>query len=66
MSRDAYWHCSFCGNHELAEEPYVIGDKEPCCLCSEGTATVMTLKDAAKLERDIASGDRKPMGSYTP
>lgn len=64
--RDAWWHCRYCGDHERADEPYEIGDKEPCISCGEGTAVVMTLKDAAALESAIARGIRKPKRSYTP
>ena len=63
--RDAWWHCKFCGDHEPAEEPYVIGDKEPCTTCMEGTAHVMTLADAARFEAEIARGERQPERSYT-
>ena len=63
--RDAYWHCSFCGNNEPAHSDYAIGDSEPCCLCGEGTARVMTLKEAAKFEQEIALGIRQPKRSYT-
>lgn len=63
--RDAYWHCSYCGNHEPAQDDYSIGDCEPCCLCGEGTARVMPLKEAAKYESEIARGQRQPRSSYT-
>lgn len=64
-TRDAYWHCGYCGNHEPAEPPYVIGDREPCCLCSKGTAVVMTLKAAAALEQQIALGNLGRKSSYS-
>jgi hypothetical protein len=64
--RDAWWHCKFCGDHELAEEPYKLGDKEPCITCGQGTAHVMTLKDGARFESEVARGLRERERSYTP
>lgn len=64
--RDAYWHCKYCGDHEPADEPYVVGDKEPCITCGKGTAHVMTSKQAAKFESEIAQGIRSPESSYSP
>lgn len=65
--RDAWWHCTWCGNHEpVIDESYAIGDSEPCALCSEGTAHVMTLEQAANLESEVARGTRKPTRSYSP
>lgn len=63
--RDAWWHCKFCGDHEQAEEPYEVGDKEPCITCGQGTAHVMTLKGAARFEAEIARGQREPERSYS-
>lgn len=63
--RDAWWHCRYCGDHERAEPPYELGDKEPCSECGEGTSVVMTLKEAAKFESEIAQGLRRPERSYT-
>lgn len=64
-ARDAYWHCKFCGDHGPADEPYVVGDKDPCATCGQGTAHVMTLADAARFESEIARGIRQPENSYT-
>jgi hypothetical protein len=61
---DLYWHCKFCGDHEKAESPYELGDKEPCITCGQGTAQVMTTKEAAKFEAEIARGIRSPERSY--
>ncbi len=63
--RDAYWHCKFCGDHAPAEEPYDVGDKEPCTKCGQGTAHVMTLRQGARFEAEIARGERQPERSYT-
>lgn len=63
--RDMWWHCSFCGNSESAEPPHEIGDKEPCALCGDGTAEVMTLKRAARYEAEIVRAVRSPKRSYT-
>jgi hypothetical protein len=63
--RDAYWHCTFCGDHEPADPPYEVGDKEPCTTCGQGTAHVRTLKQAAQYESEIAQGLRTPKSSYT-
>ena len=62
--RDAWWHCRFCGDHEQADDPYVVGDKEPCITCGMGTAPVMTMKQAAQFESEIARGIRYPERSY--
>lgn len=62
---DAYWHCKFCGDHGPAEPPYVVGDKEPCDVCGQGTRHVMTLKEGAQFEAEIARGEREPERSYT-
>lgn len=53
-----YWHCAGCGNHEPAQPEYEHGDSEPCCLCEDGVARVMTLPEAAALEQRRALGDR--------
>lgn len=62
---DAWWHCKFCGDHERADLPYVVGDKEPCITCGQGTAHVMTLKEAARFESEIARGARLPERRYS-
>lgn len=64
-ARDTWWHCKFCGEHEPAAEPYAIGDKEPCVTCGQGTAHVMSLKEAARFESEIARGLRQPERSYS-
>ena len=64
-ARDAYWHCKFCGDHEPADEPYEVGDKEPCIKCGQGTCVVMTLKQGAQFEAEIARGIRSPERSYS-
>lgn len=64
-ARDTFWHCTWCGDHEPAEEPYEVGDKEPCITCGEGTAHVMTIKQAARFESEVARGIRKRVRSYT-
>lgn len=46
-----YWHCHACGRHELAQPGYGLGDSEPCVECRNGTAHVMTLKEAAAIEQ---------------
>lgn len=66
VKRDAHWYCKFCGDTEPAEEPYKVGDKEPCTTCGEGTAHVMTLADGARFASEVARGVRKPERSYTP
>jgi len=63
--RDKWWHCDFCGDHGLAEDPYVNGDTEPCIACGEGVSRVMTLKDAARLESAIAQGLVQPRRAYS-
>jgi len=63
-NRDTWWHCDFCGDHTPAEEPYVVGDSEPC-VCGHGVARVMTLKDAARLESAIVRGLIKPREAYS-
>lgn len=63
--RDTWWHCTWCGNNERAEEPYDVGDKEPCAECGEGTAIVMTIAQAAKYESEIARGVRTRERSYS-
>ena len=51
---DLYWHCASCGEHEPAQEEYAHGDWEKC-ECG-GAARVMTLKECARLEQQIATG----------
>jgi len=62
---DRWWHCDFCGDHDLAEEPYVNGDEEPCTECGEGVSRVMTLQAAARLESAIAQGLLRPRRAYS-
>ena len=64
-ARDTWWHCDFCGDHGPAEEPYAIGDSEPCVKCGDGVSRVMTLKDAARLESAIAQGLIQPRRAYS-
>lgn len=49
--RICYWYCKFCGDCAPCEEPYEIGDKEPCSICGEGTSLVMTSKEAKGLQK---------------
>jgi len=63
--RDTWWHCECCGSHEPAEEPYGIGDTEPCIVCGEGVARVMTLQAGARLESAIARGVLTPRRCYS-
>lgn len=63
--RGLWWHCRYCGDHEEAEMPYEHGDKEPCIKCGNGMAHVMTTKEAARFESEIARGIRQPEASYT-
>jgi hypothetical protein len=63
--RDTWWHCEYCGDHEPAEEPYVLGDSEPCSTCGEGVARVMTLRDGARTESEVARGIRQRRSAYT-
>jgi hypothetical protein len=60
MSDQLYWHCATCGDNEPAQPDYERGDKEPCVLCEDGVAVVMTLQEGAKLEQEIALGLRTP------
>ena len=54
-----YWHCTTCGNHEdePAQAEYERGDWEPCAICGDGIARVMTLKEAASFEQQVALGN---------
>lgn len=61
---ELYWHCETCGNHERAQPEYVSGDFEPCCLCSNGQARVMSLAEAAALEQRRALSQREPPSGY--
>ena len=65
MSRDTWWCCEYCGNIAAAEPPYVVGDSEPCVVCSEGVARVMTLSDATRLEYQISISSRKRRKAYS-
>lgn len=62
MSEQLYWHCLRCGGHDPVEptgDPgveYVLGDREPCVDCGEGTAYVVTLKMGARYEQGRAMG----------
>lgn len=51
MTDAIYWHCATCGNHEPAQPEYELGDSEPCCLCENGVARVVTLAEAASIEQ---------------
>lgn len=64
LSEKLYWHCEYCGGHEPAQPEYEHGDTEPC-VCGDGVAVVMTTKEAAKLEQEVALGIRKPKSAYT-
>lgn len=55
---DLFWHCDKCGSHEPAQTDYDRGDSEPCVLCEDGVARVMTLKEAAATEQRRALGGR--------
>ncbi len=59
-----YWKCEFCGDTEPAQPEYEHGDSEPC-ICGNGVARVMTLKEAAKIEQEIALGIRVPRPAYS-
>jgi len=37
---DRVWHCKSCNHVEKAEEPYEVGDSEPCIHCKDGTKRV--------------------------
>lgn len=63
--RDAFWHCGWCGDHAPAEEPYTVGDKEPCVECGEGTSRVMTAIEAEQYETEIKNGTRERKRSYS-
>jgi len=52
---DAYWHCA-CGSNEPAQPEYNLGDFEPCVHCADGTAVVVTLREAAAWEQAKALG----------
>lgn len=70
-----YWHCASCGAHEPVEptgssdpaDAYEHGDHEPCITCPNGTARVMTLREAACIEsrhaRGLPPGAPWPVGS---
>ena len=58
-----YWHCEYCGQHESAGPEYAHGDHEPCT-CGHGVARVMTLREGAKIEAEIARGERVPRSAY--
>lgn len=59
-----WWHCRFCGNHAPAQPTYEHGDKEICIKCGEGVAVVMTTREAAQFESEIARGERQPERCY--
>ena len=50
-----YWHCE-CGKNEPAQADYERGDSEPCCLCEDGVARVVTIAEAAAWEQAKALG----------
>jgi hypothetical protein len=56
VSEQLYWHCIACGNSEPAQPEHERGDCEPCCLCEDGTAIVMTLQEGAQIEQRVALG----------
>ena len=60
MSEQLYWHCAWCGDHDPVgnEEGAELGAKEKCITCGESFAEVMTLKQAAKVEQEVALGLR--------
>ena len=47
MDQSLVWYCDRCGTPEPAQPEYARGDCEPCCLCEDGTARVMTRAEAA-------------------
>ena len=51
-----YWHCE-CGKSEPAQPEYEHGDSEPCCLCDDGVARVVTLKEVDQWEQSKALGN---------
>lgn len=56
MAIKLHWHCATCGNDEEAQPEYQHGDSEPCCLCPNGVARVVTLREAAAMEQAHALG----------
>lgn len=60
MTERLYWHCAGCGDYEAVgdEEGAALGDKEKCISCGESFAEVRTLKQAAKIEQEVALGIR--------
>jgi hypothetical protein len=61
LKRDLYWHCLQCGDHEPVAptgdgNEYVLGDKERCIKCGDGTAHVVTLQQGAAYEQGRALG----------
>ena len=57
MSEPLRWHCADCGHNEIAQSEYQHGDTEPCIYCENGTARVMTLREAAACEQAHALED---------
>ena len=62
VDKDLVWHCATCGAHGPAEPPYELGDKEKCTRCGDAWSVVMTLKDAAKIECEVARRLRSGQG----
>jgi hypothetical protein len=61
MSKNLYWHCLQCGEHDPVEPTgdtveYALGDHEPCITCGDGTAHVVTLRQGAAYEQGLALG----------
>lgn len=46
LDKTLVWYCDKCGTPEPAGPEYKHGDSEPCCLCEDGTARVMTRHEA--------------------
>ena len=58
---DLHWYCYDCLNCEEAQPEYEHGDSEPCCLCENGVARVMSLKEAAAAgQRYALTGNARP------
>lgn len=53
------WHCGFCGSLEPAQRGCALGDSEPCCYCSEGTARVLTRGEPEEAEQERRRNPRR-------
>lgn len=62
VDKDLVWHCATCGDHGPAEPPYELGDKEKCTRCGDAWSVVMALKDATKIECEVARRLRSGQG----